>query len=192
MVVKPKKQLAPPRWTFKTEKKVLTLDLPALPKAKGNRTLPRTDFLGKAGIVLNLKHKNWHFYGDQTRKIPFREDIPNCHLREEEGEGLTKPQLSRLKKLLMEYQDTFNPGVEATPYIEHRIDTGNAPGDRVWVTTHLKSNKANQKSTKFTPRRDGPYIVTTQSSLTSYDVADPNNPKVPLGTYPFFSFAPMR
>ncbi|KAF8791656.1 hypothetical protein HNY73_003353 [Argiope bruennichi] len=57
------------------------------------------------------------------------------------------------------------------------------PGDREWVTTHQKSNKANKKSAKFTPRRDGPYIVTTQRSLTSYEVADPNNPNVPLGTY---------
>ncbi|KAF8789891.1 hypothetical protein HNY73_007794 [Argiope bruennichi] len=72
---------------------------------------------------------------------------------------------------------------EPTPYVEHRIDTGNAPGGRVCVTTHQKSNKANQKSAKFTPRRDGPYIVTTQRSLTSYEVADPNNPNVPLGTY---------
>ncbi|KAF8788456.1 hypothetical protein HNY73_006500 [Argiope bruennichi] len=138
----------------------LTTEL-TLPKAKGNRTLLGTDFLGKAGIVLNLKHKNWHFYGDQTRKIPFREDIPvsrllpietvpdpefplsvdpvrdepvacqepdvspsdlsttqisevvqlqNCRLREEEGEGLTKPQLSSLNQMLMEYQDTFNQG----------------------------------------------------------------------------------
>ncbi|KAF8785794.1 hypothetical protein HNY73_011299 [Argiope bruennichi] len=67
--------------TFKIEKKVLTLDLLALPKAKGNRTLLGTDFLGKAGIVPILKHKNYHFDEDQTRKIPFRENIPVCLLR---------------------------------------------------------------------------------------------------------------
>ncbi|KAF8791632.1 hypothetical protein HNY73_006473 [Argiope bruennichi] len=182
----------------------------SLPKEKGNRTLLGTDFLGRAGIVLNLKHKNWYFYGDQTKKIPFREDIsvsllrpvetvpdpefslpvdpvrdeiepdacqepdasPNdlstiqisgafqlqkCGLREEEGEGLTKPQLS--------------------PLVSY------APGDRVWVTAHQKSNKANQKSAKLTPQCDGPYIVMTQRSLTSYEVADINNPNVPLGTF---------
>ncbi|KAF8795719.1 hypothetical protein HNY73_000186 [Argiope bruennichi] len=35
----------------------------------------------------------------------------------------------------------------------------------------------------FTPQRDGPHIVTTQRSFTSYEVADPNNPNVPLETY---------
>ncbi|KAF8781660.1 Transposon Ty3-G Gag-Pol polyprotein like [Argiope bruennichi] len=183
--------------TFKIEKKVLTLDLLALPKAKGNRTLLGADFLVKAGIVLNLKHKNWHFYGDQTRKIPFREDTPVSLLRpvetvpdpefflpvdpvryetesdacqepdaspnelcttqisevvqlqnsrlEEEGEGLTKLQLSRLKYLLMEYQDTVNPGGEPTPYIEHRIDTGSAPPV---ATTPYRMSPAQQEILK--------------------------------------------
>ncbi|KAF8795185.1 hypothetical protein HNY73_003064 [Argiope bruennichi] len=146
----------------------------ALPKAKGNRTLLSTNILGNVGRALDLKHKNWHFYKDQKRKIPFRDDIPvcllcpvetvpdpefpvpiypvrdgndsdacqepyalhndlsvsqindvvqrkNCLLREEEGKGLTKPQLSRLNQLLIEYQDTFNLGEEPTLYIEHRI-----------------------------------------------------------------------
>ncbi|GFU49007.1 integrase catalytic domain-containing protein [Trichonephila clavipes] len=57
------------------------------------------------------------------------------------------------------------------------------PGDKVWVTLHPLSNAAHKKTAKFMPKRDGPYIIVTQRSPTTYEVANPNNPREVLGPY---------
>ncbi|GFR03030.1 hypothetical protein TNCT_466891 [Trichonephila clavata] len=44
---------------IRLEERVIRTQLIILPYAKGNRTLLGMDFLQKAGIVLNLKHRNW-------------------------------------------------------------------------------------------------------------------------------------
>ncbi|GFQ69654.1 retrovirus-related Pol polyprotein from transposon opus, partial [Trichonephila clavata] len=46
---------------IRLEERVIRTQLIILPYAKGNRTLLGMDFLQKAGIVLNLKHRNWFF-----------------------------------------------------------------------------------------------------------------------------------
>ncbi|GBL62109.1 hypothetical protein AVEN_172918-1 [Araneus ventricosus] len=57
------------------------------------------------------------------------------------------------------------------------------PGDRVFVTTHHLSNAAKGHTTKFIPKRNGPYIILTQKSPTSYVITNPGNPNEPVGTY---------
>ncbi|GBM56025.1 hypothetical protein AVEN_10200-1 [Araneus ventricosus] len=58
------------------------------------------------------------------------------------------------------------------------------PGDRVFVTTHSSNTaKGRATTTKFMPKRDGPYIILTQKSPTSYVIAKTDNPNKPLGTY---------
>ncbi|GFX59943.1 integrase catalytic domain-containing protein [Trichonephila clavipes] len=57
------------------------------------------------------------------------------------------------------------------------------PGDKVWVTLHPLSNADQKKTAKFMPKRNGPYIIVTQRSPTTYEVANPNNPHVVLGPY---------
>ncbi|GFW26032.1 hypothetical protein TNCV_3317041 [Trichonephila clavipes] len=37
------------------------------------------------------------------------------------------------------------------------------PGDKVWVTLHPISSAKNKKTSKFMPKRDGPYLILTQS-----------------------------
>ncbi|GFX95210.1 pro-Pol polyprotein [Trichonephila clavipes] len=84
-----------------------------LPKAKGNRTLPVTDFLSSAGLVLDVKTTCWYFWDNPTHKYPFGEELDTpsvvekmssntCQLREGEGG-------------------------EATHILEHHINTGNNP-----------------------------------------------------------------
>ncbi|GFW18870.1 uncharacterized protein TNCV_5133231 [Trichonephila clavipes] len=65
----------------------------------------------------------------------------------------------------------------------HRPGTLYLPGDKVRVTLHPLSNAAHKKTTKFMPKRDGPYIIVTQRSPTTYEVANPNNPQEVLGPY---------
>ncbi|GBN72229.1 hypothetical protein AVEN_152523-1 [Araneus ventricosus] len=57
------------------------------------------------------------------------------------------------------------------------------PGDRVFVTTHHMSNAAKGRTTKFMPKRDGPYINLTEKSPTSYVIGNPEKPNEPVGTY---------
>ncbi|GFS73193.1 uncharacterized protein TNCV_4571181 [Trichonephila clavipes] len=96
-----------------------------LPKAKGNRTLPGTDFLSSAGLVLDVKNTCWYFWYNPTHKYPFGEesDTPSiaekmssntCQLREGERESLTSVQKEKLNLRFESFQNIFEPGGEAT------------------------------------------------------------------------------
>ncbi|GFX80889.1 transposon Ty3-I Gag-Pol polyprotein [Trichonephila clavipes] len=101
-------------------------------------------------------------------------------------------------------------GGEHTPFIEHRFDFGDQPpiatypyrmnpvkkqdcqkenfdrrrrkyykpGDKVWVTIHPVSR--NNRSRKFMPKREGPYLILTLRSPVTYEIVDPDQA---LGTY---------
>ncbi|GFX71263.1 transposon Tf2-9 polyprotein [Trichonephila clavipes] len=55
------------------------------------------------------------------------------------------------------------------------------PGDKVWMTIHPISR--NNRSRKFMPKREGPYLILTLRSPVTYEIADPANPDQALGTY---------
>ncbi|GBM63059.1 hypothetical protein AVEN_68520-1 [Araneus ventricosus] len=57
------------------------------------------------------------------------------------------------------------------------------PGDRVFISTHHLSNAAKRRTANFMPKRDGPYIILTQNSPTSYVIANPDDPNESMGTY---------
>ncbi|GBL77394.1 Transposon Ty3-I Gag-Pol polyprotein [Araneus ventricosus] len=57
------------------ERRTVSIEMLALPEAKGNRTLLGTDFLKKSGIVLDLKNKSWYFSDKLHHKISFKEDL---------------------------------------------------------------------------------------------------------------------
>ncbi|KAJ8980496.1 hypothetical protein NQ317_000612 [Molorchus minor] len=58
-------------------------------------------------------------------------------------------------------------------------------GDKVWVGfLHTpKSNAEKGVTSKFDPKRDGPYVIVKEVSPTSYQVAGVDSPEHPLGTY---------
>lgn len=56
-------------------------------------------------------------------------------------------------------------------------------GDKVFVTLHTKSSHTKQSTTKFDPKRDGPYVITRQVSPVSYEIANIDTPGQPLGIY---------
>ena len=66
------------------------------------------------------------------------------------------------------------------------------PGDKVWVTLHPRSSARNKKTAKFMPKRDGPYIILTQRSPTSYVVASIDNPTEQIATYHVSALSPYR
>ncbi|GFS93870.1 retrovirus-related Pol polyprotein from transposon opus [Nephila pilipes] len=98
---------------IKLEGRVIRTPLIALPYAKGNRTLLGMNFLQKAGIVLNLKHRNWYFSDSPYRTYDFVKKVivqevqsrsnneeNTCLLRDEEGKCLTPEQRNDLSTLL--------------------------------------------------------------------------------------------
>ncbi|GFY03919.1 transposon Tf2-8 polyprotein [Trichonephila clavipes] len=53
--------------------------------------------------------------------------------------------------------------------------------ENVFVASHPLSNAAQGRSVKLMPRRDGPYVILTQRSPSSYEIASLDNPGEPLG-----------
>ncbi|KAK4880401.1 hypothetical protein RN001_008547 [Aquatica leii] len=60
------------------------------------------------------------------------------------------------------------------PSVEYQVN------DKVLITTRLLSSSVKQLSSKFYPRRDGPYIIFKKISPVSYQLASTDNPTVPL------------
>ncbi|GBL76274.1 hypothetical protein AVEN_234528-1 [Araneus ventricosus] len=122
------------------ERRTVPIEMLALQKAKGNRTLLGTDFLEKSVIVLDLKNKRWYFSDNPHRKICFKEDLDvnslqtagiiianSCHLREDEGIPLTLEQREKMSYLLEKFDSIFKPRRDPTPYVEHHINTEKHP-----------------------------------------------------------------
>ncbi|GFS75294.1 transposon Tf2-9 polyprotein [Trichonephila clavipes] len=65
-------------------------------------------------------------------------------------------------------------------------------GDKVWVTLHPISSAKNKKTSKFMPKRDGPYLILTQKSPTSYVIASLANPSEPIATYHTSALTPVK
>lgn len=103
----------------------------------------------------------------------------------------TEDLTSELKTYLLRHGSTLRETRDLTEREAKRRTTqanlkrrdveGYAPDDRVWVATHARSDAAASSTSKFVPRRDGPYQVLKKTSESSYEVADPRNPTVPLG-----------
>ncbi|GFX24081.1 hypothetical protein TNCV_2435741 [Trichonephila clavipes] len=66
------------------------------------------------------------------------------------------------------------------------------PGEHVFVASHPLRNAAQGRSAKLMPRRDGPYVILTQRSPSSYEIASLDNPGVPLGVYHTSALTPCN
>ncbi|GFX66255.1 gag-Pol polyprotein [Trichonephila clavipes] len=77
-------------------------------------------------------------------------------------------------------------------YDKNRRPVYYSPGDKVWVTLHPISSAKNKKTSKFMPKRDGPYLILTQKSPTSYVIASLVNPSEPIATYHTSALTPVK
>ncbi|GFW07434.1 retrovirus-related Pol polyprotein from transposon 297 [Trichonephila clavipes] len=131
-----------------------------LPDAKNNSTLLGVDFLKNAGIVLNFRKNCWTFWDDFRKSYNFATPyqstsvnvrpvaINNCQLRENEGKELLGSQRAELDSLLRNHHSIFEVGGEATPYIEHSINTENNPPNSV---PPYRMNPARKELLKIEP-----------------------------------------
>ncbi|GBP43810.1 hypothetical protein EVAR_82241_1 [Eumeta japonica] len=124
-------------------------------------------------------------------------------LRIDEGTMLFPPERDDLARLLQEYQDIFTQGGGPTSFAEHRIDRKESAerqqdlrkslkdksrrdgtlivGDLVLMKTHVLSNSIKGVTSKFVPKRDGPYLIHKKVSPTTYLLAYPETPDKPIG-----------
>ncbi|GFY09853.1 transposon Tf2-11 polyprotein [Trichonephila clavipes] len=77
-------------------------------------------------------------------------------------------------------------------YDKNRRPVYYSSGDKVWVTLHPISSAKNKKTSKFMPKRDGPYLILTQKSPTSYVIASLANPSEPIATYHTSALTPVK
>ncbi|GFX46347.1 integrase catalytic domain-containing protein [Trichonephila clavipes] len=66
------------------------------------------------------------------------------------------------------------------------------PGEHVFVASHPLSNAAQGRSTKLMPRRDGPYVILTQRSPSSYEISSLDNLGEHLGVYHTSALTPCN
>ncbi|GFU02399.1 retrovirus-related Pol polyprotein from transposon 17.6 [Trichonephila clavipes] len=151
--------------------KVIPTEFLVLPEAKGNRTLLGLYFLNAAGIVLDVQGGKLHFSGNPQKQYFFKKTFENVtlsafELREHEGKNLSPEQEQDCQK------ENFDQRRRRKYY---------KPGDKVWVTIHPISR--NNRSRKFMPKREGPYLILTLRSPVTYEIVDPANPDQALGPY---------
>lgn len=75
---------------------------------------------------------------------------------------------------------------------KRRSDPDYKPGDTVWIDTHTLSNASKQRTSKFSPRRDGPYIIHKKLGASTYQVTSPSQPDIILGCYHTSAITPAR
>lgn len=64
-------------------------------------------------------------------------------------------------------------------------------GDKVLVETHTLSNAKAAYTTKFAPKRDGPYVIVKRVSPSTFQIASMPTPDIPLGTYHTSALTPF-
>ena len=72
-----------------------------------------------------------------------------------------------------------------------RLSPAYEVGDRVLVDVHTLSRASSSYTSKFAPRRDGPYIIIEKKSPVSYVIAAEDAPHQPLGKYHVSALRPF-
>ena len=96
------------------------------------------------------------------------------------------PRLLKLAETLEDARETVEKTQDHNKtYVDkkRRPQVSFKPGDLVLVTSHVLSNAAKGVTSKFVPKRDGPYVIITQVGKTMYQIGNKDAPSIPLGTY---------
>lgn len=106
------------------------------PETNNNESLLGINFLTLFNLVFNFGESKWYFAENSKEKFEIQFEkvsspVSLCAalevLRDDEATLLTSEQRQVLANLLVEYEDIFEPGGDATPYAEHIIDTSDNP-----------------------------------------------------------------
>lgn len=65
-------------------------------------------------------------------------------------------------------------------------------GDKVLVSTHVLSKASQNLTSKFTPRRDGPYLIIGKKGSACYTIAKTDDPNTPISTHHVSALTPYE
>ncbi|GFW83670.1 hypothetical protein TNCV_667831 [Trichonephila clavipes] len=122
-------------------------------------------------------------FGRQLRTSDdIRHDIRQVIDNDNFGPEIT-PYLKRLANSILDLKDRVEQkhDCQKENFDRRRRRKYYKPGDKVWVTIHPINR--NNRSRKFMPKREGPYLILTLRSPVTYEIADPANPDQALVTY---------
>ncbi|GBP63067.1 Dynein heavy chain 3, axonemal [Eumeta japonica] len=173
------------------------------PRALSNIRQLSIDFIRKAGLIINLSTNTW-LTADRPHVIyPLR----NIKIFLHKGGGPTTfaehridtgdhPPIAvppyRLIPYLLKLVDTLQNSKESAERQQDlrkslkdksRRDGTLIVGDLVLMKTHVLSSSIKGVTSKFVPKRDGPYLIHKKVSPTTYLLAYPETPDKPIGKY---------
>ena len=96
------------------------------------------------------------------------------------------PFLKRFEKYMSQIKENIQKNQDRRKvfYDKTRRQSPNyKTGDLVWVKLHPVSKASQGKSAKFMPKKDGPYLIISQKSPTTFVIASCEKPNEPLGVY---------
>ncbi|GFU34396.1 integrase catalytic domain-containing protein [Nephila pilipes] len=95
---------------------------------------------------------------------------------------------SEAKEVLQEQQDKHKSFEEQ----KRRPAPSYASGDLVLVTKPNQSNKNAGVTSKFMPRRDGPFVIVERKSPVSYSATNTDSPQLPVGVHHTSALTPFQ
>ncbi|GFS40420.1 uncharacterized protein NPIL_590731 [Nephila pilipes] len=99
------------------------------------------------------------------------------------------PQVTTARKeVLQEQQDKRKSFADQ----KKRPAPSYTSGDLVLVTKPNQSNKNAGVTSKFMPRRDGPFVIVERKSPVSCSVANTDSPQLPVGVYHTSALTPFQ
>ncbi|GFW80491.1 integrase catalytic domain-containing protein [Trichonephila clavipes] len=132
------------------------------------------DLKPRLAILVQDKHDCW------SEKLPFIRFAFNTAKCETTGQSAAFLNFGReIREVVEEQHDSRKFYADK----KRKAAPAYQPGEHVFVASHPLSNAAHGRSAKLMPRRDGPNVILTQMSPSSYEIASLDNPGVPLGVY---------
>ncbi|GFS36992.1 uncharacterized protein NPIL_126181 [Nephila pilipes] len=78
-----------------------------------------------------------------------------------------------------------------TPYLK-KLEKFTSEAKEVLQEQQEETNKNAGVTSKFMPRRDGPFIIVERKSPVSYSVANTDSPQLPVGVYHTSALTPFQ
>jgi hypothetical protein len=104
------------------------------------------------------------------------------------------PHLRTMTDILKDVRETYErqqDKVKKYADLRRRPSPPFEVGDRVLVDVHALSRASHSYTSKFAPRRDGPYVVIEKKGPVAYVVAAVDDPERPLGKYHVSALRPF-
>ncbi|GFT20279.1 integrase catalytic domain-containing protein [Trichonephila clavipes] len=95
---------------------------------------------------------------------------------------------TQMREVVEEQQDSWKFYADK----KRKADPTYQPGEHVFVASHPLSNAAQGRSANLMPCRDGPCVILTQRSPSSYEIASLDNSGEPLGVYHTSALTPCN